>query len=554
MRQWFYVHDGRQQGPIQKTKLVAMFSSGELQSNTLVWTEEFSEWIPAHNIENFVPAAMSPPPIPVEHTTQGKSTAENLPSNQSKNEHNSPSGFGWYIAVLKKYAVFSGRAQRKEYWMFVLFNTIIVFVLGFIEGFMGIAPEVDDNIIPTIYQFAVFIPLIAVGVRRMQDTDHNGWWLFFPIVNIVFACREGTKGDNRFGAAPPVQRKVAQSTPYRVVAILAILAALGLAGWFVAQRTPFLKDGTTGGASPAILSPERSGVNTENEHLKQKLEQMQILLATEKVARRAAVSTRLNEILQEGKEWRANLSNGVTMDLLPVGAGSFDMGSNDGDSDEKPVHRVTLTKPFWIGKYEVTQKQYEQVMGSNPSSFKGADNPVETVSWNEAMEFCKKLTEKEHASGRLPSDYKYTLPTEAQWEFAARGGKQSKGNKYSGSDNLDSVGWYDDNSGSKTHTVGQKIPNELGLYDMSGNVYEWCSDWYGDYPSGSVSDPVGASSGSFRVYRGGSWISYTWYCRSANRYTYTPTCTDYDLGFRLCLQKIDFWSLRIRVTLHSFGG
>jgi len=111
---------------------------------------------------------MSPPPIPVERNTQGKSTAENLPSNQSKNEHNSPSGFGWYIAVLKKYAVFSGRAQRTEYWMFVLFNTIIVFVLGFIEGFIGIAPEVDDSILPTIYQFAMFIPLTAVGIRRMR--------------------------------------------------------------------------------------------------------------------------------------------------------------------------------------------------------------------------------------------------------------------------------------------------------------------------------------------------------------------------------------------------
>jgi len=212
---------------------------------------------------------------------------------------------------------------------------------------------------------------------------------------------------------------------------------------------------------------------------------------------------------------------------------------SDGDSDEKPVHRVTLTKPFWIGKYEVTQEQYEQVMGSNPSSFKGSDNPVEKVSWNDVMEFCKKLTDKEHASGRLPSNYKYTLPTEAQWEFAARGGKQSKGYKYSGSDDLDGVGWYSSNSEGKTHPVGQKSSNELGLYDMSGNVYEWCSDWYDSdyYDGGSMTDPKGASSGSYRVIRGGGWFINTGICRSADRSYSVPTSKSRNLGFRICLQK-----------------
>jgi len=241
----------------------------------------------------------------------------------------------------------------------------------------------------------------------------------------------------------------------------------------------------------------------------------------------------------DSETWVAELGNGVTMELLPVEPGSFDMGSKGffSSTSEKPMHRVTLTKPFWIGKYEVTQKQYETVMRSNPSSFKGSDNPVEKVSWNDAMEFCKKLTDKEHASGRLPADYKYTLPTEAQWEFAARGGIKSSGYKYSGSDDLDRVGWHDDNSGSKTHAVGQKAANALGLYDMSGNVYEWCSDWYGDYPLGSVVDPTGASSGSFRVYRGGSWFDCGGGgCRSADRDWDAPTSANGILGFRLCLQ------------------
>jgi len=241
----------------------------------------------------------------------------------------------------------------------------------------------------------------------------------------------------------------------------------------------------------------------------------------------------------ESETWVAELGNGVKLELLPVESGSFDMGSNDSDAydNEKPVHRVTLTKPFWIGKYEVTQKQYEAVTGKNPSKFKGSDNPVEQVSWNDAMEFCKKLTDKEHVSGRLPSGYGYTLPTEAQWEFAALGGTKSRGYKYSGSDDLDKVGWYRDNSDKKTHPVGQKTSNELGLYDMSGNVYEWCSDWYDsdDYDGGSMMDPKGASSGSDRVDRGGGWYSLASLCRSAYRDRSSPPFTSYSLGFRLCL-------------------
>ena len=252
-----------------------------------------------------------------------------------------------------------------------------------------------------------------------------------------------------------------------------------------------------------------------------------------------------------GEKWIAELGNGVTMELLRVEAGSFTMGSSVTEReecvkqggkmsyyDDEKQHRVTLTKPFWIGKYEVTQKQYETVMGSNPSRFKGPDNPVEQVSWNDAMEFCRKLTDKEHASGRLPADYKYTLPTEAQWEFAARGGKQSKGYKYSGSDDLDRVGWYSSNSGSKTHEVGQKIPNKLGLYDMSGNVYEWCSDWYDSdyYDGGAMTNPTGASSGSYRVFRGGCWSGYAGDCRSAHRDRDSPADTSNVLGFRLSVQ------------------
>jgi len=156
---------------------------------------------------------------------------------------------------------------------------------------------------------------------------------------------------------------------------------------------------------------------------------------------------------------------------------------------------------FYICKYEVTQELWEEVMGNNPSEFTEGENlPVENVSWDDAQEFIRKLNS---ITGK-----KYRLPTEAEWEFAARGGNNSKGYKYSGSDDINQVAWYDDNSGNRTYPVGQKAPNELGIYDMSGNVWEWCSDWYGDYPSGAVTNPTGPVNGSNRVFRGGSWDYY----------------------------------------------
>jgi len=233
---------------------------------------------------------------------------------------------------------------------------------------------------------------------------------------------------------------------------------------------------------------------------------------------------------EKGSTWVAELGGGVQMVFMPIAAGSYMMGSNNGDSDEKPVHTVRLTKPFWMAKTEVTQAQYEQVMGSNPSRFKGADLPVESVSWNDAMEFCRKLTALERQAGRLPEGFEYTLPTEAQWEYACRAGTTGD---YAG--NLDSMGWYSSNSGSKTHPVGTKQANAWGLYDMHGNVWEWCSDLYGSYPSGSVTDPRGASSGSNRVNRGGSWNNGASSCRSANRSWSAPAFRDRTLGFRVCL-------------------
>ena len=228
------------------------------------------------------------------------------------------------------------------------------------------------------------------------------------------------------------------------------------------------------------------------------------------------------------------------MQFVYVEPGNFQMGSDDGDNNEKYVHSVNISKSYWIGKYEVTQDEYQSITGSNPSCFKGGKKPVETVSWNDAVSFCQKLTTQERTAGRLPSGYEYRLPTEAEWEFAARGGTTRKGYKYSGSDNLDRVAWYDPNSGKETHDVGTKTANERGIYDMSGNVWEWCSDWYwyGGYSGDSATDPAGALSGSHRAYRGGGFNYAAMNCRVASRDHNYPGSRSIFLGFRVALALI----------------
>jgi formylglycine-generating enzyme required for sulfatase activity len=216
--------------------------------------------------------------------------------------------------------------------------------------------------------------------------------------------------------------------------------------------------------------------------------------------------------------------------LVYVEGGTFTMGcsseQSDCETDEKPTHQVTLSS-YYIGKYEVTQAQWEAVMGNNPSYFKCASCPVEVVSWDDVQVFISELNNK---SGK-----RYRLPTEAEWEYAARGGAKSQGYKYSGSNELNSVGWNKDNSGDKTHPVGQKSPNELGIYDMTGNVWEWCSDWYGGYSSGSQTNPEGVSNGSYRVLRGGSWDDNARGCRVADRRSLSPDYRGVNYGFRLVL-------------------
>lgn len=228
---------------------------------------------------------------------------------------------------------------------------------------------------------------------------------------------------------------------------------------------------------------------------------------------------------------KQRIIDNLVNNMVYVSGGTFTMGAtseqgSDVYNNEKPAHRVTLSS-YYIGKYEVTQAEWRAVMGSNPSNFKGDNLPVENISWNDCQEFIRKLNS---LTGK-----NFRLPTEAEWEFAARGGNNSRGYKYSGSNDVGSVAWHDGNSGSKTHPVGQKSPNELELYDMSGNVREWCQDWYGDFSSSSQTNPTGPASGSFRVCRGGCWNFNARFCRVSLRNSFTPGYRDGGLGLRLVL-------------------
>ncbi len=254
------------------------------------------------------------------------------------------------------------------------------------------------------------------------------------------------------------------------------------------------------------------------------------------------------------------MANSIGMKLVLIPKGTFQMGSppseensrdNEIQRDNKRQHEVTLTRDYYLGAFEVTQVQYEKVMGKNPSYFQGdnvaerhpqtgqrikevdsSNHPVEAVSWEDAVEFCLRLSElpEEKSAGRV-----YRLPTEAEWEYACRAGSTTAFSFGDEPDSLDDYAWFSNNSDFKTHPVGEKKPNAWGLYDMHGNVLEWCSDRYAEYPKDTVSDPSGPREGVIRVNRGGSWLNEAAFCRSSRRGKFHPANRSGDFGFRVAL-------------------
>ena len=267
---------------------------------------------------------------------------------------------------------------------------------------------------------------------------------------------------------------------------------------------------------------------------------LQITLSKEAIATRNTVAqptVAQQPVVQATVTNSDNISipvkDGISIEMVRVEAGTFTMGATpemeNPLDDEKPAHQVTLTNDYYIGKYEVTQALWKAVMGNNPSYSKGNNLPVERVSWDNCQKFISKLN---RITGKT-----FRLPTEAEWEYAARGGNKSRGYQYSGSSNLSDVAWYEDNSGNKIHNVGSKQANELGIYDMSGNVHEWCQDWYDKYSNSSKVNPTGANSGSYRVSRGGGWANSAGLCNSSSRVNETPGNRSGSLGLRLVLSE-----------------
>ena len=313
-----------------------------------------------------------------------------------------------------------------------------------------------------------------------------------------------------------------------------------------------------------LLSEQIDSLNSEINSLKQEIEKAAEARRQELEAAKEAAIQRVREEFERKKQQAAEEAarkekehlekekeerketdltftvKGVSFKMIKVESVSFTMGATseqrkDAYDDERPAHQVFLIDDYYIGQTEVTQAFWTAVMGSNPSIYKGDNLPVTNVSWDDCQIFIEKLNSL--LSNEL-GGMRFALPTEAQWEFAARGGNQSGGYKYAGSNNIDDVAWYEDNSGKLTHPVAQKRPNELGLYDMSGNVWEWCQDWYGIYSSDWQTNPQGPTDGKKRVYRGGSCSSSAKYCRVSFRNRNWPDNRNNFLGLRLCLYSI----------------
>jgi len=297
-------------------------------------------------------------------------------------------------------------------------------------------------------------------------------------------------------------------------------ADITLNGREVDQLTPYTNDMIPTGKYDIVVSKEGFKVTTQSIELQEGDKQVVVI----------------DMPYDYGQEFdkieQTYTVNGVTFTMIPVQGGTFTMGCtsarNSCIDNELPSHKVTLNS-FLIGKFEVTQELWKAVMGSYSGGGKKVGNPVDNVNWNNANLFIEKLNQ---LTGK-----KFRLPTEAEWEFAARGGNKSRGYKYSGSDNADDVAWYDGNSKGKVQPVGKKMPNELGIYDMSGNVWEWCQDYYGDYQAERQFNPTGSPKGSSRVIRGGSFEKGSWYCRTRDRSSKRPDIIPpiKSGGFRLVL-------------------
>lgn len=379
-------------------------------------------------------------------------------------------------------------------------------------------------IIAIIFNFTEFIVTIYTAVQTRKGI-HVEWWFYGVLTSVI--CSPGSRSEIELvktGLKQPVEEhnsaffNNAEKSERREKSgkWLGVIAAISVMLAFVGYILYNLLG----------VSPMESGIAApETEH--------EISLSKEEIIPAPTDDNRQRQSASEPIS-DAIYKDAIAGTFVLVQGGSFNMGctseQQNCNGNEKPVHRVTL-ESYYIGKYEVTQAQWQEVMWENPSRFSGCDQcPVERVSWIDIQEFLRRLNAR--------TGLNYRLPTEAEWEFAARGGNNSQGYQYAGSDNLVSVGWYSDNANKKTNPVGQKAPNELGLYDMSGNVYEMCQDFGGPYSSSVQKNPIGPSTGSHRIGRGGSWLDDSQRSRVTYRANSLPHNSHSTMGFRLVMNPI----------------
>ncbi len=348
---------------------------------------------------------------------------------------------------------------------------------------------------------------------KMADEKKSFWEIFAIVVTAIAAVFGGLSGVAALITALNSDGKEGAAKPETAPSAQAASAAQPLSADDAARRAK---------AEAEIAKAEAEQAKTEAAEAKARAAELE-----RKLAEIASAEMKAEKEAATAKQGDVTVDDFTGMKLAYVPGGCFNMGSSadgkDYQADEGPTHKVCVAS-FWMGQYEVTQGQWEKIMGANPSKFKkGGNYPVENVSWNDAQDFVKKLNSR---SGKS-----YRLPTEAEWEYACRAGGSSK---YCGGDKVDTVAWYEKNSGTTTHTVGGKKANSFGLYDMSGNVWEWCADWYGRsyYVSSTQDNPQGPDSGSDRVIRGGTTI---WSARTAYRNGRSPVNQNDDIGFRLVL-------------------
>jgi formylglycine-generating enzyme required for sulfatase activity/uncharacterized membrane protein YhaH (DUF805 family) len=492
MEQWYIAKGGQQEGPVTPQQIGALVKAGSLDPATaMVWREGLTDWKTLSEAGLLAEIGTIAPPVTGPTIDNPYHVTERTRNSVAQSRPDAPiehPGYG-----------------RLRYFLSLFVTTIIFYAILFAVTFAMFSNSSGSGAGPGIAM--ALLVLLVIGssiyfhIQRLKNLGMSGWamlWLLVPIMNIwitwrMVSCPAGYEHHREL------------DTPgWRITAIWIGMLALSIVGGIVDVYFSVKAPGLEVANMPPVFDAPTPRVQETNR------------------GSRAG----------EEREF-------AEMKFVWCPPGRFTMGSpasEQGRFDREAQVEVTLSEGFWLGKYEVTQEEWERVMNTNPSAFTGdPSRPVEKVSWHDAVAYCAALTTSERAAGHCPATWSYRLPTEAEWEYACRAGTTTRFSFGDDDTLLTNYAWYGSNSDSTTHPVGQKRANPWGLYDMHGNVFEWCQDWYGDYPAGSATDPQGPQGGSLRVLRGGSWGDFAGLARCANRGSLDPVLAIIFGGFRAVL-------------------